>query len=120
MSDSIETDLPGFVYFLGRPSTGAVKIGFSNLPERRLGELQTGNDERLDLIGYVPGSKTLERRLHDYLSASRLMGEWFAPCDRLSGVLARLSSMLMRDADNLMKHADALEAWAAHKFGKAA
>jgi len=70
----------GFVYFIaagGNPPR-AIKIGFTvNDPRRRLASLQTSNHEHLRLMGYVPGTQTMEAEFHDVCSALRIRGEWF-------------------------------------------
>jgi hypothetical protein len=50
-----ETEPYGFVYFLGHASTGPVKVGFTSKMDvkSRLRQLQTGNPERLDVLGTV-------------------------------------------------------------------
>lgn len=39
--------------------------------------LQTGNSNALRLLGYVSGSETHEKRLHQHFSQFRIQGEWF-------------------------------------------
>lgn len=78
----VDLDAPGepagFVYFIGRADgEGLVKIGHSDDPERRLGELQTGSPVELAIIGAVLGSEAYEQELHARLTQSRRHGEWF-------------------------------------------
>jgi Meiotically up-regulated gene 113 len=110
----------GYVYFLARPSNGSVKIGFSILPERRLMELQTGSDEALELLAYIPGTIALEQKFHRILRSSRLSGEWFAQGERLANLLGWVADRLREDADEQLRHRDALKAFMIHKFGRAA
>ena len=43
----------GFVYFIEEEETGRLKIGFSEQhPQGRLKDFQTGNSNKLKLIGY--------------------------------------------------------------------
>lgn len=68
----------GYIYFV-RIETHATryKIGFSADVEKRMCELQVACPEKLELVGYVPGSKKLERQIHTALKAYRVSGEWF-------------------------------------------
>jgi hypothetical protein len=66
------------IYFIKDTGTQAIKIGHSaRRPEDRIGELQTGNPHKLQLLGTVPGTECDEVRYHDQFAAYRLEGEWF-------------------------------------------
>lgn len=69
----------GFVYAIRVRGFDLVKIGYSTAPTRRFVQLEAGSGMvgGLDLILRVPGSRRLERRLHDRFAAQRLFGEWF-------------------------------------------
>ena len=68
-------------YFIQEAISGRVKIGKADSPEQRLRELQTGNPERLFVIGLLSGNR--ERELHEMFAAERLHGEWFQSSERL-------------------------------------
>lgn len=68
----------GMVYFI-KGSSGAIKIGFSYNPLRRLKDLQSANGEKLTLIKSYPGTKFKEKELHSKFNHIRLFGEWFYP-----------------------------------------
>lgn len=55
---------------------GLTKIGLSRNPSTREKTLQA-EDPRLKLIWSVPGSRKMERRLHDIFGSVRVRGEWF-------------------------------------------
>lgn len=74
----------GFVYFIGSPRGGPVKIGFSTAPRRRLGELQTASPVRLEILGLVSGTRETEQEFHLRFAPHRLNGEWFAPCAEIA------------------------------------
>jgi hypothetical protein len=63
---------PTFIYFIQSGEDGPIKIGFSNQPDRRLPELQTGNPRAL-----IPGDTSVERQLHTRFEPARIRGEWF-------------------------------------------
>lgn len=81
-----------WLYVVGPPESGFVKIGCSRNPRRRLAELQTAArsrrrntvmprsiDSRALMVLYQqPGDQDLERGLHAHFTASWVMGEWFA------------------------------------------
>lgn len=69
----------GYVYFIQGLCGGAIKIGFSKNPEKRLAELQTGYPDSLTIILMIPGTEATERAIHREFEASRLKGEWFRP-----------------------------------------
>lgn len=60
-----------------------VKIGWSKKVAARLAQLQTGNATPIQLLGTVPGGRTLERQLHDRFAHLRLSGEWFQAAPEL-------------------------------------
>ena len=70
----------GHIYFVRRAAGRVLryKIGYSRDVARRIKELQTGNDEVLELIGVASGSPKLERQVHKALGAHKVLGEWFA------------------------------------------
>lgn len=69
----------GYVYFIQGLCGGAIKIGFSKNPEKRLAELQTGYPDTLTILLMIPGTEATERAIHREFEASRLKGEWFRP-----------------------------------------
>jgi len=73
----------GYVYFIQGQCGGAIKIGYSVCPEKRLKELQTGYPDTLVILLMIPGSEATEHTLHREFSASRLQGEWFRPDEYL-------------------------------------
>lgn len=71
-------EIPGFVYLIGHER--AVKIGWcAKHPARgRLSQLQSGQDQRLELLGLIEGTISTERDLQRRFSDHWLSGEWFA------------------------------------------
>lgn len=83
---------PTFVYCIGEEHGGAVKIGVSRDPVKRLRGMQTGNPRRLCVERVLMGDRYLEQLLHEMweplaipsaISRGRLdaapLTEWFAP-----------------------------------------
>lgn len=63
-----------------------IKIGYTkNDAKKRLKQLQTSSPNRLFLLGYIEGDKTIEKKLHKkfYNSIVRINGEWFSPTQDL-------------------------------------
>lgn len=98
--------MPGkHLYILQSHSTGAIKVGRSDDPGRRLGEVQTGNPNRLRIILVAEGLGHREREVHRSLRRHRTRhadGEWFheigmgeMPVD----VYERLMDWYMEDPD---------------------
>ena len=66
------------VYWIKNTESGRIKIGYAQSPERRLRDLQTSHDARLELLRVVDGDRRLEQALHRHFERFRLVGEWFA------------------------------------------
>jgi hypothetical protein len=62
-----------------RSASGSCKIGISKTPLRRVGQLHTGSNWKLELLFYFKSKLALpiERRAHAILATKRLNGEWF-------------------------------------------
>jgi len=75
----LPVDPKGYVYFIQGLCGGAIKIGFSVDPVKRLRALQTGYPDTLTILFMVPGNESTERQVHKEFEASRLKGEWFRP-----------------------------------------
>jgi hypothetical protein len=73
-------------YFIRRGSDGAIKIGRSIDPKKRLKQLQTANDETLELIGVL--TTDIESRLHSEFAHLSIAGEWFQASDVLLDFIA--------------------------------
>jgi hypothetical protein len=68
----------GWVYFFqAATDEGAVKIGWSSDPRRRHGGMASSVPFNLELVALIPGTKALEKRLHQRFDHFRIRGEWF-------------------------------------------
>jgi len=67
------------LYIIQTDKTGAIKIGRSKNPEKRLKQLQTGCPDKLKLLLIVENFGHIEKNLHRDLRSyrSRRTGEWF-------------------------------------------
>lgn len=66
---------PGHVVYFVRAGE-AIKIGFAKDVARRVRSLQTGQAQRLELLGTIPGDRQRERDLHARFYHLRIRGEW--------------------------------------------
>ena len=66
-----------YTYILHRHNSEEYKIGMSRHPLNRIRQLQTGNGEKLILVGCFHSDRYLEKRLHRMLGLDRRQGEWF-------------------------------------------
>ena len=71
-----------YVYFIKSGKKGAIKIGKSNRPEKRMAELQTGNPYKLYLIAFIhceteKEAFSLEKKMHRLFRSQKMNGEWF-------------------------------------------
>ena len=76
----VPEDLPPmYVYAIRNKTTRRIKLGISQNPERRLKELQTGNDCELELVAFRKAENRFkdEKALHRENALLRVRGEWF-------------------------------------------
>ena len=68
-----------YVYAIRNKHTGRIKLGISENPERRLKELQIGNDCELELLAYREAANRFkdEKAIHNKHQHLRVRGEWF-------------------------------------------
>lgn len=66
-----------YVYMIMAKEDNTVKIGTSNDPNKRLKQLQTGNNKQLVIVGLIKGGQELEKNIHALFRESRIKGEWF-------------------------------------------
>jgi len=67
------------VYFIQRPSDGAIKIGVSNSIRRRVYQLKIESGEDLKVLGIFAGDRKTEKELHAKFDDLRIVSEWFTP-----------------------------------------
>lgn len=77
------SEKPAFVYVIGPPSGGPLKIGIAGDPAKRLRQLQHASAVPLVAFHLCKFSKRsiaaqVEARAHAILAADRMSGEWFA------------------------------------------
>lgn len=66
------------IYFAQALISLRVKIGHTEQNvTKRVSELQIGSPEPLDLLGFIEGDRTDEKRLHKRFAAHHVHGEWF-------------------------------------------
>lgn len=68
-----------------------IKIGWSKQVSARLASLQTGCPSPIRLLGTIPGSRAVERRLHEQFASLRLSGEWFRAAPELLAHIAAVA-----------------------------
>lgn len=74
------------IYFIGSIKLGAVKIGSSSDPEKRLKQLQTGQHEKLTLFGVLRDvEQEKEKEIQSFFNVlgDRLEGEWYVLDDNM-------------------------------------
>ena len=72
------------LYFIGSIKLGAVKIGISKDPSKRLSELQTGNPHKLTLFCIIHDIDPEREQTYHWIHRDiRLNGEWFELTDDL-------------------------------------
>ena len=71
------------IYLITNEVEKFCKIGFSNNPEARIQQLQTGNPFKLELSSVIDGDITMEKELHEKFKHLKLQGEWFNYTDEI-------------------------------------
>lgn len=73
------------IYFIRKGDTGPIKIGYTAVADasKRMRQLQTGQEERLRLLGTIDGTMEDEKSIHYELRSYNLGGEWFKPISEL-------------------------------------
>jgi hypothetical protein len=68
------------VYFIRDSRSHSIKIGRSAKPKKRVNQLQTGNPNLLELMGWIETEDDVEteQTLHQTYQVQREVGEWFA------------------------------------------
>lgn len=84
---------PSFVYFIQHGDGGPVKIGRSREPDKRIGDLQTGNPRELHLRHVIPGDIRVEKELHRRFWPARIRREWFGGPEYLAMIVAFASGL---------------------------
>ena len=78
------------VYFV--ECNGKVKIGYSDKPMSRLGHLQTGNPEKITLVGVVEDfGRDEEKLLHSMFRAQHYRGEWYKYTGEVEKIINRIA-----------------------------
>lgn len=68
---------PGYVYLIGCKSLGAIKIGYSKHPHKRLKELQTASPYLLEMLGLIEGTFKTESHIQRRFKEHHMDREWF-------------------------------------------
>lgn len=79
------------IYFIEMENQNKIKIGYTaKEAKRRMKELQTGQPNKLVLIGTIAGEKDGEAGLHKEFADIRGNGEWFEKTRELCSVISFL------------------------------
>jgi len=93
-AEKVEPQAPAsWVYFIESKSSGLVKIGYSNNPQKRLKEIKTMSPELLELVAIMPGAKEDEFSLHEKFAHLRKHGEWFEMCSEIGEFISGTKSV---------------------------
>lgn len=90
------------IYFMAR-GEDFVKIGFSDQPDKRRSQLQTGSPEELKILCTVPGCKKIEKELHNFFRPLKVViggKEWFTFSTGLRMYISRLQDLKRYEPPN--------------------
>jgi hypothetical protein len=65
------------IYFIRDTGTGAIKIGYSKNPGKRMTGLQSATASKLEMIGTMQGGLEHEAEFQDRFKKHHLQGEWY-------------------------------------------
>jgi len=88
------------IYFIQVQNNGPIKIGYAIQPEKRFGEIQTCNHEKLRLMSVIPGGYSLETKIHNDLQKYNIHGEWFKPDHNVLSYITNLHFSEYENIDN--------------------
>jgi hypothetical protein len=92
-------EAPSCIYFIGG-DIGAIKIGLSTDPAKRLAALQCGSPIPLRILAVGIGDRTAEWMYHTvHFGASRLHGEWFERTPELLAEIDRINALRPDNSD---------------------
>jgi hypothetical protein len=74
---NLAEDNVSMIYFIRDTGTGAIKIGYSKNPGKRLTGLQTATASKLEMIGTMQGGLEHEAEFQDRFEKYHLQGEWY-------------------------------------------
>lgn len=96
------------IYFIQNKATGAIKIGYSKNPKKRLIGLQTATPQELVLLGTMQGGLEHEAAFHKQFAGHALQGEWFqgAILGEVTEILARESAAPQQQKMNVIVSGD--------------
>lgn len=67
-----------FVYFIHNAGTNHYKVGKTKSLEKRIKQLQTGNEVRLVIKRHIDDTNPeIEKYLHEYFKDKKILNEWF-------------------------------------------
>jgi hypothetical protein len=95
------------LYFIATPAHGPIKIGVSVRPTSRLRQLQTSNAVPLTMLLAMPGTKAVERYVHERFAETHMTGEWFQRTDELLALIAELRARKETEATEIASGAPA-------------
>jgi len=73
----LQDDSDDETYFIFKEDEDICKIGYSANPEKRLSNIQTGNEAKLEIYETIPGGKYIEGLLHQIFEPQLIRGEWY-------------------------------------------
>jgi hypothetical protein len=80
-----------YLYVIGVPDQGPVKIGISAEPGLRLRALQTGYPFGLEVLAQCHGGEEAEEMVHKLFQKEKLRGEWFKRSKRVRTFIDMIS-----------------------------
>lgn len=83
-----------YIYLIHDPKSKAYKIGRSDNPLQRLSGLQTGNSNKLELLGMFRDNESTEAEIHEELQEFWIDGEWFKEYDDVVDIFLQYARVM--------------------------
>ena len=102
-----------YTYFAQRGEKGAIKIGKSKYPDKRIKTLQTAMPEPLTLLLTIDEYLCSEKEAHNKFAHLRINGEWFNPEQELIDYIETKKACLATpvDPEDLIRYDEKRMMW---------
>jgi len=92
-----------YIYFIGTEDKKSIKIGMSKNPWSRVRELQTGNNQKINVITTLATTEaTTDREVHELFPTTKIHGEWFEWDSNISQVIERIINKEIKTTKELL------------------
>lgn len=100
--------MTGYVYAIRAPVICLVKVGWSENPVKRFGQIKTSSPIEVSLVGFTEAGRDQELEAHKLLREYRVRGEWFHDIGLVAEFVRMLAPYLPVAVDGTLARAEGL------------